>query len=363
MLLVNFSNIRSGGALQVAQSVLNYFQEANINCIYLLSDELREQVVLKRLDNVHVRTFSLKSQVFHLRFINSVIERNKVDTVFTLFGPFLLLNRNVRHISGFADGWAYMDLSHMANQLRFFEIFKNFLIARIKLYILFLTANEIIVETCAAKNDIMRISSRLKIHVVQNSIHQYFLNHTFGNVLYESEIDLKFIYVAANHPHKNFDFIKKLANIIEAESLNWKIYLTLNECDFTQLFGSNNSVVKNLGYKRIEELGNEYRRIDAVIFPSLLETFSASFLEAWFFEKPIFVCDYKFMHNILGKKADFLNTNVSDRTILQIIKVMSNYKKKRIWKEKLLYRRDYVLKNHMPSDRFKAYLRIINENL
>src|SRR5262249_38285077 len=61
--------------------------------------------------------------------------------------------------------------------------------------------------------------------------------------------------------------------------------------------------IVNLGPLRQEELAACYLACDAVVHPSLLESFSSCYLEAMHFGRPILASDLDFAHEVCGEGA------------------------------------------------------------
>jgi glycosyltransferase involved in cell wall biosynthesis len=61
--------------------------------------------------------------------------------------------------------------------------------------------------------------------------------------------------------------------------------------------------VYNLGPIPIPECASLYKECDAMFLPTLLECFSASYIEAMYMEKPIVTSDLDFAHTVCGNSA------------------------------------------------------------
>lgn len=96
----------------------------------------------------------------------------------------------------------------------------------------------------------------------------------------------KFIYVAAFFPHKNhFNLIKSFI-YLKKEGIFPYLYLTISNSDFIKLmnfFTEKEKVglmIFNLGVLPHEKILNTYNTFDALIYPSLFESFGLPLLEA-----------------------------------------------------------------------------------
>ena len=61
--------------------------------------------------------------------------------------------------------------------------------------------------------------------------------------------------------------------------------------------------IENIGPVASAKLAQVYARADALVFPTLLESFSRTYLEAWHFGLPILTSDRDFAHHLCGDAA------------------------------------------------------------
>jgi len=85
-----------------------------------------------------------------------------------------------------------------------------------------------------------------------------------------------------------------------------------------------NEHIMNVGRIRHEELPSYYKNIDLVIMPSLLESFSVSYIEAMYFGVPILATDLDFAHCICGDAAAYYNPSDVESFSDALIKLKSN---------------------------------------
>src|SRR5690606_4188202 len=109
-------------------------------------------------------------------------------------------------------------------------------------------------------------------------------------------------------PHKNLTIIPKVIDeMLKLQpKLDFRFHISLNKEDLN-LSDYYNQYINYMGYVRIEQLPSLYRQMDALFFPTLLEVFSTTYLEAMFMEVPIVTSDLSFAHDICGNGALFCN--------------------------------------------------------
>ena len=112
--------------------------------------------------------------------------------------------------------------------------------------------------------------------------------------------------VAANYPHKNLSILKEVSKKLKEESIDFKIHLTIDEKSYKNGF-SRDPVFINHGKLSLNSLAKLYQKGHLLLFPTLLECFSATYLEASYFKIPILTSDLPFAHTICEKNVKYFN--------------------------------------------------------
>ena len=114
------------------------------------------------------------------------------------------------------------------------------------------------------------------------------------------------IYPSYGYVYKNFELLGECAKILD-EDTNWngKIILTMNinENKYSKSFYEKYSKCNSLsfiGYQSSEGIQKLYETADALIFPSLLETWGQPLSEAKKFNLPIIASDLSYAHETIG---------------------------------------------------------------
>jgi glycosyltransferase involved in cell wall biosynthesis len=130
------------------------------------------------------------------------------------------------------------------------------------------------------------------------------------------------------YPHKNFEILFNLADkLIEN---NIKVHLTLDkniksEAKIIKRIDENslNNVLINIGYVSSSNLCEVYQQNDGLFLPTLLESFSTNYIEAFKFGIPIFTSNLDFAKEVCEDAAFYFNPyDASDiiNTIMQAFK-------------------------------------------
>jgi hypothetical protein len=163
-IVINTSNLNSGGALQVAFSIIYEFTVigSKYNFLILASPQVYNQISrikfpknfkLKLIDKSPAR---IRTRSKIINKLDKYVLEFKGNIVLTIFGP-SYWKPKVYHVSGFADGWCYNPKSIAYTQLNFIEKIKRKLLSKYKLFHLKRSSNSIFVETEDAKSKLSRI--------------------------------------------------------------------------------------------------------------------------------------------------------------------------------------------------------------
>lgn len=117
------------------------------------------------------------------------------------------------------------------------------------------------------------------------------------------------------YAHKNFEILLPLAKKIQDQKLDITITLTLdaNESRDTANFLNTvqqaqlDGIIKNRGHVPLAEIEQVFRYYDGLLFPTLLESFSGTYLEAMKSGKPIFTSRFDFATQLCQDAAFYFN--------------------------------------------------------
>lgn len=315
MVLINASNLHVGGAVQVASS---FIYEAS----YMPRDFSHVHVVVSNEVDIALTRTNTRKEIFgHYEVLDthgldaltsSLNEKIfKYSTVFTIFGPNYLRVKSPREIVGFAQPWIINPNN---------PIFTNMglskkLLTRFKFaiqWLFFLRADHYIVELQHVKSDLAakKNIALSKISVVHNSASSIYLNRSQWRPI---QIDKKLGFIGLgfatrDYPHKNTNILPYVADILRSEyGLSVHFYLTLRAAEYANKDNFFKEHVSAVGEIFPDQCPSFYSQMDGVIFPSLLECFSATPLEAMMMRKPLFASDRDFVRDICGDNVIYFN--------------------------------------------------------
>jgi glycosyltransferase involved in cell wall biosynthesis len=305
-LLINASNLHAGGGVQVAVSILSEISEmtdTGLEFIVAASTEVDENirklnVDITRFHDYRVIDYSGYSPVApHLA---QMIKRAQVT--FTVFGPLYLHKKPALSVVGFAQPWIIYPDNEVYQKQSFFRKIMTRIKFGIHTFFFLKNSDLIFVEANHVKARLTEIT-RLKsdrISVVSNCAHGIFresMPDTYS-VPDTNARPLKLGFVGRDYPHKNLQVLPEVKRILQDEhQTDVDFYVTLNENEWAARSDFFRSNVKNAGTLTLDQCPGFYKEMDAIIFPSLLECFSVTPLEAMIMQKPLLASDRAFVRD------------------------------------------------------------------
>ncbi|RTN94143.1 glycosyltransferase [Enterobacter sp. WCHEn090032] len=324
-LLINASNLYVGGGVQVAVSVLEELTNSKRQFIAAVSPLVARQLSEETLINCRIID-KTPSNVFNFesrRALDKIVTDNNIRKVFTIFGPSYWNPKGVKHAVGFALPWLIYDTRRVFSKLTFSEKAKKILLMWLQPYFYKKNADLIFVETEDAKNKLIERYQFPQSHVitVSNTINAILQDST----LYDNSIvsslpakedgDVYLLTISHDYPHKNLSVIPKLLGRLPD---NYKFIITLNS-QVENIPEQHRHRIINIGPITVNQCPALYHYCDALFLPTLLECFSASYVEAMYFKKTIFTSDLSFAHTVCHDSAFYFDpysvNDISDKII------------------------------------------------
>lgn len=314
--IINTTNLQSGGALQVALSLLEEWNVVSMSHEFhvFLSPQMLPLIDKDNFGGNFIfypfgqnPTSTIFSTFTFYKKLRKLEDDIKPNAVFTIFGPALWTPKNP-HLLGFANGYYLFDDSAFIQKRVLSNIFR-----RIKYYIrksiLFRQLKKegsiYWVETKDAQQKLAKTINKPedKIEIVGNTFGQSFKNASWQKDTTNKPFTL--LYLSAYYEHKNFKIIPQVISILAERNIDCTFLLTLPESIFQAHFEktTHRNYLKNAGPVSPKESYKLYAETEAVFMPSLLETFSANYPEAMKMQLPILCSDFNFSRNICGDAA------------------------------------------------------------
>lgn len=136
----------------------------------------------------------------------------------------------------------------------------------------------------------------------------------------------KLLCLTRYYPHKNLEILVQLARLIKFHEKPYSVITTIADeqhVGAAQLIEQIKQeevqeVIHNIGPVPMDEVPALYEHTDGLLLPTLLESFSGTYVDAMFMKKPIFTSDRDFARDVCGEAAFYFDP-LSAGQILEVI--------------------------------------------
>lgn len=363
--LVNASNLHAGGGVQVGASVISEIaarDDVEVPLTVLVSTTVERNLETKfskaashlRPETMDVRGFDAWNRAARRRM-------DGFDSVLTIFGPLYRWSPPFRSIVGFAQPWIIYPQNECYDRLSVVQRLKT----RLKFWIqaqFFGRADVLVVELDHVKEGLVRELGipPERIHVVRNCLSSLYLNEALWQAvdMPQADCDLRLGFVGRNHMHKNTGVFPEIASALEARhGLHARFYVTFTEEEWRACSAEFRKVCINVGPLTVAQCPSFYRALDGVVFPSLLECFSATPLEAMAMETPLFASDRPFNVDVCGSHAHHFDPLAPETAADRIAGVLG--RGRRLDPRTLRAAREHAVSFSSPAERANRYLELL----
>ncbi len=314
------SNLRVGGGLQVAASViielgriLSVSKRNDLRFWLFVSTELDEILVQQRAFLCGFAGYEVVDCKGISAFfsINSQI-RGKYDVCFTIFGPSYVRVRAKYHVVGFAQpAIAYPDSAAM----RLIPIWKRlWLRAKYELqWRFFKRAHVLIVEASHVRDALSLNRDWRRVLVIDNCVSSLFLDceqwvsldrtpewgGTSGPILG---------FLGRGYSHKNLRILLEVDLILRVEyGFPVRFLFTLTEGEMRDHGFTLRDNFFSVGAITPARCPAFYGEIDALVFPTLLECYSVTPIESMIMGRPVFASDLPCVRDLCGEHVTYFD--------------------------------------------------------
>ena len=334
-LLINTSNIKNSGALQVTLSFLEEIRQNRIHKFaIILSEAVYSQIEISKFgDNFEFYNISLvlpfkKSFRKYLKSMVKIEKDFSPDCVFSVFSPTYWTPKTI-HVTGFAYPWIINPDSEYIKSLPIKKRFLQTLENKFKSFYFKGNSKYFIVETEDVKK---RLFKYLRVPLSQIYVVSSTYNHYFGiennglrtkiKLNKKNKNEFRVLTVSLNFPHKNLIIIRNICiSLLKKNIFDIRFYVTLPESDYQKLFGSFTKYVINIGTFQASSGPSIYNQCDILFMPTLLECFSGTYPEAMISRRPILTSNLDFAHSVCGDAAIYIDPFNPDKIVDAILEL------------------------------------------
>lgn len=313
--LINASNLHVGGGVQVATSFINEaskYRGISNKISVISSTKVDENLRSIGCDFTKFKNYKVRDvRGFRFGDLKFYRELNRFDTVFTIFGPLYSWKKSFISIVGFAQPWIIYPSNECLKTLSFLDIWRT----RFKYWtqgVFFKRADALVVELDHVKDGVVQHLGiqRDKVHVVSNCLSSVYHDPKVWKQVSLPHLDgeLRLGFLGRNYSHKNTAIFPAISNELRRTyNIKVKFFVTFTESEWQACSPAFREVSINIGPLRVDQCPAFYKALDAVVFPSLLECFSATPLEAMAMEKPLIASDRPFNRDVCQEHAHYFD--------------------------------------------------------
>lgn len=365
-LIIDNSNLFAGGGIQVAISFLKDLKNLNLDHTYHVIQSPNMAKAFGEVDFPNNFKFyklsenATSSKKSRIQQVKSLEDKIKPDCIFTVFGP-SYHKSNFPKLVGFAIGHIIYPDSPFFKTLSIKEKIHNKLLCLIKSYLFKKNSDALVFETQDAANIYSQQHSfRKPTFVANNTLNEIFYSPTEWKT-FDVQLNgpFKILCLTANYPHKNLSIIPRVIDVLtdKFNFHNFKFVISIDESEL-EISEKYNQYIDFIGRVNINQLSDVYSQSNIVFIPTLLELFSATYLEAMFMKKPIVASDLGFSRDICNNSAYFCEATNPVAYAEAIINLYNNPEKGK----DLIEKGEINLKRFGTSlDRTKKYLNFIEQ--
>jgi len=368
--LINCSNLHVGGAVAVATSFIKSVsvkKALEFDISILVSTKIMKNLLELGVDFSTFHSVTVADFIGIKALWKGLAKKmSGFDLVFTVFGPAYSLTKVNKHIVGFAQPSIIYPKSCAFLKVSIVNRFLMRLKFGIQKYF-FSKSDSLVVELEHVKIGLQKIPSfhDKEIYVVNSAVDSVFsqpeLWAPIDSVMISSSA-IKLGLISRNYPHKNLDLLPyiKLAlkknHDIDAEFFVTFVPEEWGEC--SELF---KKTIHNVGPLTLSQCPTFYESLDGVVFPSLLECFSAVPIESMLMGKPLFASDFSFIRDCCKNHANYFNPEDAHSAAVTIADFFSKPYEER--KRSIDAARQFVNLYPSAADRAESYLNLMRREL
>ena len=313
-ILVNASNLKAGGGLQVADSVcreLYKFPQHRFTIV------LSSQLTITRHDiegypNTEVYEYNVRNNLSTLvlgrdKFLDGLVDKKKIDAVMTVFGPSRWEPR-CPHLCGFAMAFHVIPESPYYGRMGKVELMKSKIHNKVYEYFFQRTTKNFYTENPFITDRLRALFKETNVYTVTNYYNQVFDHpEQWVEKTLPAFDGTTLLTLSNSYPHKNLEITAEVARILAEQhpDFNFRFVISINREQMrADLNGIDNTFVF-LGTVGIKECPSLYQQCDIAFQPTLIECFTATYPEAMRMERPIVTTDLEFARGLCGDAAEY----------------------------------------------------------
>lgn len=334
-ILINGLKAKAGGGKSIFDNYLELIRKNPDGNVYyvLIPDKLKyeetENGHLNIIEIPSIFKFNILFPVLYASIFPKLLRKYKIDAIFNLGDviipstvPQVYLFQWAYAVYPETSVWGRMNLiSYLTRWTKVKLIKKDIHLPRL-----------IIAQTENIKQRLISLYNLENVVIIPNAV-------SLENIEIDSRKNfdlpqdkIKLVYVANWAEHKNIEILIPLAQRISSRELPYCIVVTIEPGhkkeakEFLKQVHHLNlkNTIINVGRVPGHDIGSLYRQCDALLMPTLLESYGLPFVESLYHSKTILTSDLDFAHDVCGEAAFYFNPEDPDDILRTIIEASQN---------------------------------------
>lgn len=326
--LINASNLKQGGGVQVADSVCReIYKYRQHRFIVVLSSSFADTFqAIANCPNVEAFTYDIGNNAKTLllgrdAFLDGLVEKKKVDAVLTIFGPSRWRPR-CKHLCGFARAQLLRDVNPNVNLK-----LKEKLAYRIWKWGFKKSSDTFYTENQYISSMLPKLLGNVRFFTVTNYYNQVFDKPELWKEKALPDFDgVTLLTISNAYPHKNLEIAAETARVLKKKYPDFRFRFVYS-IEREQLQADLSGIEKHfvfIGTVDISECPSLYRQCDIAFQPTLMECFTATYPEAMRMKVPIVTTDLEFARGLCGDAACYYSAIDAEACAEAIYKVATD---------------------------------------
>lgn len=321
--------LRSGGGISVGTNIISSLGRVAPDNEYFITtpSRLKYENVTSHIPNCKVLVYEhsdgyinyLKRWLFDYRQLPTAIADWKADVILGLANMGLPGNRTIPQAILCHNPYLWYDQRHYGQNVRIPDHLIMFLqkrcFAKDVRY-----SRLLLCQTDTAINRINNVYGYAgKTAICPNAVSEFTIKEEYPQNIIESMVPYgnytRLFYLTKYYTHKNIEVLVDMFERYRTELSSVVLFLTISKEQHPGAVKLLKTIVKkklqdhiiNIGPVPQKSLGAYFRNSDALMMPTLMESFSGSYLEAMHFGVPILTSDLDFARDVCGDAAEYFD--------------------------------------------------------
>jgi glycosyltransferase involved in cell wall biosynthesis len=324
-ILINGLKANNGGGKNILDNYIKQLYECDISHTFFVLTPSFDYYQSYQKENVHIIEIDrlYKKNIFFVALyfykFPILLKKLNIDLIFN-FGDVIIPSK-IPQIFFFDWPYAVYPAKHVWQRM----LFKDYCIRKSKVFLMRRYIKLIKLTIVQTDNIAVRLKSQYNIHdlvTIPTPLGLEFNKMYINREFFLPSNKKKLLFPASYSPHKNFEILISLGILIKNQNLPYIIILTIEE-DVARKFlreikTKDLDCIINVGKLEGTQMPSLYQQCDAILFPTLLETYGLPYIEAMAYGKSIITSDLDFAKAVCNDFAYYFDPFDANSILLAI---------------------------------------------